>query len=226
MGYLVAAIQLFWEQYFSGFVLMDCSLIASGIGYAPKTEKTPETFFAIKAIDILGCDLAVDMPTLMGSWNCCVHNWLKYYVMLRWIDRKKDRSVVQPFPIFMSFFMSLVWHGIWSGYVIVFMGAAYLDIFYKQLMRTKLVNSIYETLPRPVYLVLWFPVYRFMMSWVTISFHFQYHDRYGKIFSSMNYIGFWVMLALPIAAHFLPKKRSDRPKEAPKESTPNKIKPE
>lgn len=40
MGYLIASIQLFWEQYYSGFVLMDCSLISSGIGYAPKTDKT------------------------------------------------------------------------------------------------------------------------------------------------------------------------------------------
>jgi MBOAT, membrane-bound O-acyltransferase family len=47
MLYLIGGIQLFWEQYFSGFVLMDCALISSGIAYAPKTDKTEETFFAI-----------------------------------------------------------------------------------------------------------------------------------------------------------------------------------
>jgi D-alanyl-lipoteichoic acid acyltransferase DltB (MBOAT superfamily) len=200
---------------------MDCALIASGIGYVPKTDKTEETYFSIQSINILGCDLSLDMPSLMSNWNCCVHNWLKYYVMLRWIDRKKDRRVVQPFPIFMSFFMSLVWHGIWSGYVIVFMGAAYLDVFYKQLLRTKLVCTIQESVPRFVYLLVWFPFHRFMFSWVTISFHFQFFDRYNKIYSSMHYLGFWIMLALPIAANLLPIKRSEKPKDGTESKGPN-----
>ena len=32
-AYLIGCIQLFWETYFSGFCLMDCSLISTGIGY-------------------------------------------------------------------------------------------------------------------------------------------------------------------------------------------------
>lgn len=151
---------------------MDCSVISTGIGYVPKTDKTEETYFSIYSISMMGCNTAVDMSQVMGSWNCCVHNWLKYYVMLRWIDKTKDRRIVQPFPIFMSFFMSLIWHGIWSGYVIVFMGAAACDILYKNMEKTKIVQSIQGMLPRPIYLILWFPLHRFILSWVTFPFYF------------------------------------------------------
>ena len=76
----------------------------------------------------------------------------------------------------MSFFMSLVWHGIWSGYTIVFMGAAACDIIYKGLANAKIVQTITTILPRPVYLVLWFPIHRFILSWITFSFYFQYWE--------------------------------------------------
>lgn len=92
--------------------------------------------------------------------------------MLRWIDKSKPRHVLQPFPIFMSFFMSLIWHGLWTGYVICFIGAAIADIIYKSLYNTKVVQGIVTTLPRPVYLVLWFPLHRFITSWITFPFHF------------------------------------------------------
>ena len=127
---------------------------------------------AIRNVNIIGCDTAVDIPQLMQSWNCQIHHWLKYYVMLRWIDRTRDRHIVQAFPIAMSFFMSLVWHGFWSGYFIIFMGAAACDIIYKNLRRAALVQSLKAVIPRPIYIALWFPINRFIFSFVTFSFHF------------------------------------------------------
>jgi hypothetical protein len=58
---LIMCIQMFWEVYMTGFCLMDCSIISSGLGYAPKNEKEPESYIAIYNISIWGCDSALDI---------------------------------------------------------------------------------------------------------------------------------------------------------------------
>jgi hypothetical protein len=73
---------------------MDCAIISTGIAYSPKTEKAEETYFALPCVNILGCDLSVDIAGVMSNWNIQVHNWLKYYVMMRWLDKTKPRHVV------------------------------------------------------------------------------------------------------------------------------------
>ena len=112
--------------------------------------------------------------------------------------------------------MSLIWHGLWTGYAIVFIGSAFADIIYKNLSKTKMVNSITEMLPRPVYLLFWFPLHRFILSWITFPFHFQYWAMYSKVYSSMGNIGWWLLLAMFAGMYVLPRKRTEKAKEAEK----------
>ena len=119
---------------------MDCTLIACGIGYSH--ENSVEIYDSIHNVNILALDKAYTVSQLMSNWNIQVHNWLKYYVMLRWIDRSKPKHIVQPFPIFMSFAMSLIWHGFWPGYFLTFLGAAVLDILGKNIARTAIAHQI------------------------------------------------------------------------------------
>lgn len=147
----------------------------------------------------------------MSSWNIQIHNWIKYYIMLRWIDKSKPRHVMQPFPIFVSFFMSLVWHGIWSGYAITFLGTAVLDIIWKNLQKKALVEMIYENVPRPIYLALWLPVFRFLISFLTLTFHYQFFDRYEHLFSAFSYSPFAIYALCLLAMFILPNKRTPRP---------------
>ena len=86
--------EFMWATYYSGFCLMESSMISCGMSYSPKTEKSEETFRAIKAVDIIACETAHKTELLMGAWNIQIHNWLKYYVMLRVLDKKKDRRVM------------------------------------------------------------------------------------------------------------------------------------
>lgn len=115
--------------------------------------------------------------------------------------------------------MSLVWHGFWSGYVIIFMGAALMDIVYKSLRKTTLVHTIKATLPRPLYLVLWFPVNRFLFSFVTFSFHYQFWEKYSVVYAALNYSGWWLMLILLIGMFVLPKKRAEKVNDGDKPKT-------
>lgn len=112
--------------------------------------------------------------------------------------------------------MSLVWHGFWSGYVIIFMGTAVMDVVYKQLRRTTLVHAIKAALPRPLYIVLWFPINRFIFSFVTFSFHYQFWERYSVVYAALNWSGWYILLTMFIASFVLPKKRADKVKEGDK----------
>jgi len=93
-SYAIMCMEFMWATYYSGFCLMESSMISCGMSYSPKTEKSEETFRAIKAVDIIACETAHKTELLMGAWNIQIHNWLKYYVMLRVLDKKKDRRVM------------------------------------------------------------------------------------------------------------------------------------
>ena len=54
--YLIVTVQLFWEGYFGGFCMMDCTLIACGIGYEPETEQKPANYNSITNVRILALD--------------------------------------------------------------------------------------------------------------------------------------------------------------------------
>ena len=46
------------------------------------------------------------------KWNIQVHHWLKYYVMMRWMDRSKARGKPQLIPTIVTFLASGAWHGV------------------------------------------------------------------------------------------------------------------
>ncbi len=70
---------------------------------------------------ILAC---VSWQAAVNSWNIQIHKWLKYYVMLRLMDRSKPRGQMQVYPMVMTFLASAVWHGIEPGFFVFFMGLA------------------------------------------------------------------------------------------------------
>ena len=197
---------MFWENYFGGFCMMDCTLIACGIGYSH--ENSVEIYDSIHNVNILALDKAYTVSQLMSNWNIQVHNWLKYYVMLRWIDRSKPKHIVQPFPIFMSFAMSLIWHGFWPGYFLTFLGAAVLDILGKNIARTAIAHQIKEIVPRKVLLVILYIFNRFSVSFFCCAFLYQYVTDFNIVYRAFYYAGFWIVLAMMGAVMVLPKRKS------------------
>ena len=146
----------------------------------------------------------------MSNWNIQVHNWLKYYVMLRWIDKSKPKHIVQPFPIFMSFAMSLIWHGFWSGYFFTFLGSAVLDILGKNIAKTEIAHRIKETVPRLILLVVVYIFNRFSVSFFCCAFFYQYVNDFKIVYKTFYYAGFWIVLAMTVAVMVLPKHKTNR----------------
>ena len=95
-------------------------MIASGFGYRPAkkierdgliTEK-PENLNSIRTIEAAGAMFGTSFGDFTPNWNISVHMWLKYYVMLRLMDRKAPKGKMQILPLVMTFMASGVWHGI------------------------------------------------------------------------------------------------------------------
>jgi len=90
---------------FIGFTAMESNFIACGQSYQPEKKSTkkdkngktvevvePESFFTIRQIRIRVIESQYSWVGAVTSWNIQVHHWLKYYVMLRLMDRNKPRG--------------------------------------------------------------------------------------------------------------------------------------
>lgn len=55
-------------------------------------------------------------------------HWLKYYVMMREMDRTQPRGKFQAIPVLKTFLVSAVFHGIFIGYYFFFFGLFLMDV--------------------------------------------------------------------------------------------------
>ena len=67
----------------------------------------------------------------MTGWNIQVHLWLKYYIMMRLMDRSLPRSKTQMGPMIITFVVSAAWHGIEIGFFFMFIGFAFMEYIVK-----------------------------------------------------------------------------------------------
>lgn len=67
----------------------------------------------------------------MTGWNIQVHLWLKYYIMMRLMDRSLPRSKTQMGPMIITFVVSAAWHGIEVGFFFMFIGFAFMEYIVK-----------------------------------------------------------------------------------------------
>ena len=66
------------------------------------------------------------LAELSGDWNIQTHIWLKYYCMLRMIDRSKRG--IQIWPACATYVISSYWHGVDPGYLSFFFSLAIMHI--------------------------------------------------------------------------------------------------
>ena len=65
------------------------------------------------------------------SWNISVHHWLKYYIMLRLLDRTKPKGQMQVGPMAATFILSAAWHGCQLGFFLMFIGFSMMEYICK-----------------------------------------------------------------------------------------------
>ena len=86
-----------------------------------------------------------------------VQVWLKYYILIRMMDRTQPRGKIQFLPLLCVFITSAYWHGFYFGYHSFFLGLFMMDLVWKTVPKTALVSTVNSTLP---YAVVW------LLNWV------------------------------------------------------------
>ena len=90
--FLVLAANCKINLLFSRFVYHEAGLIATGISYRARGEKTTEEYNSIRCMDILAFTWSPTAKESISNWNMRTQHWLKYYIMLRQMDRTKSKG--------------------------------------------------------------------------------------------------------------------------------------
>lgn len=85
--------------YFSGFMTVEANLIACGFSYSRKQiddsssqDKSADNSYSVRMLKLTPLMLGTSFADYGTNWNIQIHNWLKYYVMLRLMDRSKPKG--------------------------------------------------------------------------------------------------------------------------------------
>ena len=211
-----------------GFTAMECNFIACGQGYVPaKTTKTedgkevttPEEFNAIKSVLAWPIYACTDFAALVNAWNIQIHHWLKYYVMLRLIDRSKPKTQTQVMPQIVCFLVSSIWHGLELGLWVCMFGFGMLLALYNITSRTQLCQGIAKNVPFVIYHPLKWLFFYFCASWIEICFELRYISVFWKVHATMYHVGTWLPILIIIVFSQLPKVRRPRSKNEEQQKT-------
>ena len=217
--YLVAACLGKLVTLVLGFTAMECNFIACGQGYRPekKTKKPDgeeiteaENFNAIRNVDCGPIFACTDFGALVNAWNISIHHWLKYYVMMRLIDRTKPKNQTQVMPQILCFLVSSIWHGLELGLFVCMFGFGLLLALYKVVVSTKLCDIFCKIVPFAVYHPFKFAFFYYMSSYYEICFEMRYLSVFTRIHGTMYHLGTWLPPLIILIALFLPKVRRPR----------------
>lgn len=204
-GYLIAAIHIKVLTLFIGFVSQETNFIACGQGYKPATKDEPENFNSLRVISIWSFESQISWTEAISKWNIQVHLWLKYYIMLRLMDRKKPKGQMQVGPMVVTFIVSAAWHGIQVGFFLMFFGFALCEYIVKTGERTKAAQFVTKNVPFHVYHpIKWFFQF-FIGSYLVICFQMMTFERFNFVHSHFYYIGHWALPLGVILVSVLPK---------------------
>jgi len=130
--------------------------VAAGFGYHVKDGA--REYNTVKSMNIRKFAFATDISHLTNNWNVQIHHWLKYYVMMRLLDRKKPRGSFQAVPVMITFVVSAVWHGTYPGFFILFTACIFIQITSKNVgssLKNVEFPKVFHLVVEPVILWLW-----------------------------------------------------------------------
>ena len=98
-------------------------------------------------MDIGKFSLSASCKESIGGWNMMVQHWLKYYVMIRAMDRTRSKKTPQLKPKIWAFTMSSLFHGYYIGYSLFFIGLFLIDEGFASINRSYLMTKLRKVLP-------------------------------------------------------------------------------
>jgi lysophospholipid acyltransferase len=113
--------------YLVGFCLMESGPLICGLSYNGTDKDGNEQHDRIQSAVIYKLETSNRVKDFLANWNISCHKWLKYYVFLRLLSNDRKNRGLNILPAFMTFLVSAIWHGFYSGYFVFFIAAGFLD---------------------------------------------------------------------------------------------------
>lgn len=196
--------------YFAAFSCMEANMIACGFGYSrnkDKEGKETEEFNSVRAIKITPIILGCSFEDYGTNWNVQIHLWLKYYVMLRLMDRKAPRGAPQLRATFLTFVVSSLWHGTYPGFLMFFVAIALLEMQGKGFPKLKVMAAINSSVPGFVITAMAWLWNALSMAYYGLAF---YYLKTADCITMYTNFHFFLHILFPIVtaiAIYMPKQR-------------------
>ena len=142
------------------------------------------------------------------NWNIQIHLWLKYYVMLRLMDRSKPKGTTQLTATVATFVASSVWHGIFPGFIFCFIGFAMMEIQAKNLPRLKLAQALSAYLPGFLFTLFNYFWTGFQLAYLGLAFVFLTFEKFNLMHRNFNYSLHYLIPLVTLLSIYMPKVRS------------------
>jgi len=174
-----------------GFCFMDSGPIISGLSYNGKDENGNDRLDRTPNLEMVKMYTSCNISQMLRYWNMSTQTWLKYYVFLRMlgppVPAGEKRKAPGLTPMFITFGVSAIWHGFYTGYMLFFMMAGYTSWQTTLAQRNVMPRVNALGIPGFVsYFVAWVYLWLNTAYWV-VPFYLLNWDRYDKVLASMNY---------------------------------------
>jgi lysophospholipid acyltransferase len=127
--------------------------------------------------------------------------------MLRCLDRSKPKGKFQPKAVFITFFISALWHGTYPGYYIFFIACAANETINAMFPKLKIVQACRKFIPKPLEAVfLWFWCIVFN-GWFGTGFVYLEFGYFHQMASNFSYYPLGLLIGLFIFVNVMPMEK-------------------
>lgn len=130
--------------------------------------------------------------------------------MLRLIDRTAPKHAPRKFATFVTFIVSALWHGLFPGYFVFFIAAAFLEMQAKSFHKIKAVVAVRRYLPTKAETVILWLWMNYTVPYFGMAFIFLGSERYNRMYEGLYWSGHIIMPIVTVIGFVLPKQKSER----------------
>lgn len=191
------------NKYIGSWLITEGVIIYSGLSYNGLDNNNMAQWDACTNIRVKDLESSATFRDFIRAFNCNTNLWMAKYVYkrLRFLGNKYISQSA-------TLFYLAVWHGIFSGYYMCFF-LEFLDTYCEAQItlvfeKKEQLRSIVTYTPlRPVVFVVKKVYSHFLLSYALVGFSLLKWDKWIRVYASMNFIGFFLPVALIIASFLL-----------------------
>ncbi|GIL46653.1 hypothetical protein Vafri_3591 [Volvox africanus] len=199
-------------RYYFSWKITEASYVFAGldfVGYDPATNEPK--WGRCRNCNFLGVWLADSARNVPLNWNICTGNFLRRYVYERVTPRNRKPGFQS---LLFTQLVSAVWHGLYAGYVMFFVGTAIWIYFSQILYKTEayMPGAVQESLIYRAIKIIWTT---FVLNYMACAFQLLDYKVSMEAYASVHYFPFILMLIVNVLGSFIKPKRRPKPSTGP-----------